>query len=252
MPKFCANLSMLFQELPLLERFAAAADAGFVAVEVLFPYDEPGHLIQRALLASGLPLGLINTPPPNWTGGKRGFAAVPGSEDRFRHDFKRTLRYADVLRPRFIHIMAGATSGPAALETFTENLAWAATQAPNQQLTIEPINTQDMPGYFLNDYTQAAEILQTVAAPNLHLQFDAYHAHKITGDALATWRAHRSRIAHIQIASPNGRNEPDTSPIDYPAFFKILDESGYTGLVSAEYTPRTTTGAGLGWMHQNA
>lgn len=248
MPKFCANLSMLFQELPLLERFAAAAEAGFEAVEVLFPYEEPGHLIQRALITSGLPLSLINTPPPNWTGGKRGFAAVPGSEDRFRHDFKRTQRYADVLKPRFIHIMAGAASGPEALETFTKNLAWAAAQAPHQQLTIEPINTDDMPGYFLHDYTQAADILNQVAAPNLHLQFDAYHAHKITGDAMGTWRAHAPRIAHIQIASPDGRHEPDKGPIDYPAFFSTLDDSGYAGVVSAEYTPRTTTTEGLGWM----
>ncbi|MBZ8117616.1 TIM barrel protein [Roseovarius sp. LXJ103] len=248
MPRFCANLSMLFQELPLLERFAAAAHAGFEAVEVLFPYDDPTPLIQRALISSGLPLALINTPPPNWTGGNRGFAAVPGSEDRFRHDFKRTLRYADVLRPRFIHIMAGAASGTDALDAFTNNLTWAAAEAPNQRLTIEPINTDDMPGYFLNDYTQAAEILDRVAAPNLHMQFDAYHAHKITGDMLTTWRTHAHRIAHIQIASPNGRHEPDRSPVDYPNFFNTLDDSGYADFVSAEYIPRTTTTEGLGWM----
>ena len=248
MPRFAANLSMLFRELPLPERFAAAASAGFEAVEILFPYDDPTPALRRGLIASGLPLVLINTPPPNWTGGARGFAAIPGAQDRFRHDFKRVLRYAEQLRPRHIHIMAGAASGDDARSTFIENLSWAAQTAPNQSLTIEPINTTDMPGYFLDDFDLAADILDQVGAPNLHLQFDAYHAHRMTGDVMATWKRHASQVVHIQVAGAEGRHEPVKGAIDYPAFFALLDETGYCGFVSGEYDPKTITTEGLGWI----
>lgn len=248
MPKFCANLSMLFKELPFLERFAAAKDAGFDAVEVLFPYDEPGHEIAKALQFNRLEMVLMNTPPPNWTGGDRGFAAIPGGEDRFRHDFRRALRYATALKSNIIHVMAGAAQGPVARRVFVENLTWAAAQAPLQQLTIEPINTIDMPGYFLDDFGMALDILAEVDAPNLGLQFDAYHAHKITGDMPKTWQMCRDRTVHIQVADPNGRHEPSHDLIDYPLFFDQLDDVGYTGFVSGEYTPRGLTQDGLDWI----
>ena len=248
MPRFAANLSMLFRELPLLERPAAARDAGFAGVEILFPYDEPGHLIRQALDRAGLPLILINTPPPNWTGGDRGFAAIPGGEERFRHDFRRALRYAQVLGARHIHVMAGVAEGSEARDTFIRNLAWAAATAPEQPLTIEPINTHDMPGYFLDDFDLAAEVLDTVGAPNLALQFDAYHAHRITGDVMGTWAAHGHRAAHVQVAGYPGRHEPAGGEIDYPAFFARLDSDGYAGFVSGEYTPEGRTGDGVGWI----
>ena len=248
MPRFAANLSMLFRELPLLERPAAARDAGFAGVEILFPYDEPGHLIRQALDRAGLPLILINTPPPNWTGGDRGFAAIPGGEERFRHDFRRALRYAQVLGARHIHVMAGVAEGPEARDTFIRNLAWAAATAPEQPLTIEPINTHDMPGYFLDDFDLAAEVLDTVGAPNLALQFDAYHAHRITGDVMGTWAAHGHRAAHVQVAGYPGRHEPAGGEIGYPAFFARLDSDGYAGFVSGEYTPEGRTGDGVGWI----
>lgn len=250
MPRFAANLSMLFRELPLLERFGAARQAGFNAVEVLFPYDEPGNRVQTAIEVNGVHLCLINCPPPNYAGGERGFAAVPGGEARFEHDFKRVLRYASLLKPQHLHIMAGVTSGPEARDAFVRNLKWAASQAPEQSLTIEPINPRDMPGYFLNEFDQAAEILDEVGAPNLNLQFDAYHAHQITGDVMKAWNIHGHRAVHIQIARAEGRHEPDnTGAIDYSAFFARLDADGYDGWVSAEYIPEGSTEEGLGWLN---
>lgn len=251
MPKFAANLSMMFKEYPFLERFGAARAAGFDAVEVLFPYDHAAPELKRLLALNDLKLVLINTPPPNYTGGARGFAAVPGSQERFRYDFKRCLRFAQALGAEHIHIMAGVASGGLAKATFVENLQWAVELAPTQSLTIEPINPYDMPDYFLNDFDLAAEILDAVAAPNLNLQFDAYHAHRITGDLPGTWAAHGPRARHVQIAGSPGRHEPlgpsEGCDIDYPAFFDSLDAAGYAGWVSGEYTPRERTEDGLTW-----
>lgn len=248
MPRFAANLSWLFPELPFMERFRAAKEAGFDAVEVLFPYDHPTQDIRDQLVWNDLAFVLMNCPPPNATGGPQGFAAAPGLQDRFHRDFDRTLRFAQVLKPRHIHIMAGAAEGPEAEAAFVENLRWAVARAPKQSLTIEPINRADMPGYFLADYATAARVLDAVASPNLALQFDAYHAHRITGDVLGTWAAHGRRAAHVQIAGFPGRNEPFGGEIDYPAFFAMLDAEGYEGWVSAEYAPKGATTAGLDWM----
>lgn len=247
MPRFAANLSMLFRELPLQERFAAAKDAGFDAVEILFPYDEPGQIIRQLLEKTGQTLVLINAPPPNWAGGDRGFAAIPGGQERFRHDFRRARRYAEALGAWHIHVMAGVAEGSAAWQTYVDNLKWAAEAAPEQSLTIEPINPRDMPGYFLNDYDLASEILEAVGAPNLGLQFDAYHAHRITGDVMGTWAAHGHRATHVQVAGAEGRHEPSGGAIDYPAFFALLDAEGYEGFVSGEYTPTGRTVDGLAW-----
>lgn len=248
MPRFAANLTFLFTELPFMERFAAARAAGFDAVEVLFPYDFPAQEMRARLAANDLAFVLLNTPPPNWAGGERGFAAVPGLEERFRRDFDRCLRFAEVLKPRHIHVMAGRASGPLARDTYLRNLAWAAARAPGQSLTIEPINPGDMPGYFLDDFALAARILDEVGAPNLSLQFDAYHAQTMTDDAMEAWRRWGARARHVQVAGAPGRHEPAGGAIDYPAFFARLDAEGYAGFVSAEYVPRAGTAEGLGWL----
>lgn len=248
MPKFCANLTWLFTELPFLERFEAAKEAGFDTVEVLFPYDVNAQDIVNELTKYALQMALINCPPPNYTGGPQGFAAVPGYEERFRKDFGRALRYAKTLGVRHLHIMSGVAEGAEAKATFMNNLRWAAAEAPDQSLTIEPINEDTMPGYFLNDFDLGREIVTAIDAPNLKLQFDAFHAAKITEDVVGTWEAMRDITAHVQVAQMPDRGEPDQGEIDYPAFFALLDTQNYDGWVAGEYKPRSTTAEGLGWI----
>lgn len=248
MPRFCANLTWLFPELDFMERFGAAKDAGFDGVEVLSPYDVPVQEMVNQLGKHGLEMVLINCPPPNYTGGAQGFAAVPGSEARFRQDFRRTIRYAKALQTRIVHVMAGVATGPEARVLFIENLRWAAAEAPDQMLTIEPLNPKDMPGYFLNDYGQACEILREIDAPNLRLQFDAYHVGQIHGDVPGQWAQCRDLVAHVQVAQLPHRTEPDEGIINYPVFFDRLDDEGYDGWVSGEYAPKGTTLGGLGWI----
>ena len=250
MPRFAANLTWMFTELQMFDRFAAAAEAGFTGVEILFPYDLAATQMYRAAVKAGVEIVLINCPPPNWAGGPRGFAAIPGNEERFRRDFERSLRVAEALRARHIHIIAGKAEGPEALETYIANLRWAAERAPHTSLTIEPLNPEDHPGYFLTDYDQAARILNRIAAPNLGLQLDTYHAQVITGDMRAIWSEHAPLIRHIQIAGHPGRHEPDEGSLDYPAFFRELDAWGYKGWVSAEYEPLRTTQSGLDWLRR--
>ena len=247
MPKFCANLTWLFTELPFLERFEAAKEAGFDAVEVLSPYDVNAQDIVKELAKHDLQMALINCPPPNYTGGEQGFAAVPGLEARFRTDFKRALRYAQTLGAQHLHIMSGVAEGAAAKATFIDNLRWAAAEAPEQSLTIEPINNDTIPGYFLNDFDLGREIVTLIDAPNLRLQFDTFHAAKSTGDVLGTWDKMRDITTHVQVAQMPDRSEPDKGQIDYPAYFAGLDAQGYAGWVAGEYKPRTTTVAGVGW-----
>ncbi|MDE4274870.1 TIM barrel protein [Phaeobacter gallaeciensis] len=249
MPRFAANISMLFAELPYLERFAAAAKAGFDAVEILFPYELAAKETQRALVSNGLELLLMNAPPPNYTGGMPGYAALPGGGERYQRDIRRVLRYAEILRPGAIHIMAGYATGDLAKQTFIQNLQWAADRAPTQQFTIEPLNVGDQPNYFLNDYNLAAEVLQAVNRPNVGLQYDAYHAQMIHGDALKVWETFKEHVVHVQIGAAPGRCEPGTGPVDFEELFAAIDDSGYKGWVSAEYTPSTLrTEDSLGWM----
>ncbi|MFQ1699666.1 hydroxypyruvate isomerase family protein [Loktanella agnita] len=250
MPRYCANLSWLFTELPFIERFAAARDAGFDAVEVLFPYEGNVQDIVNELVRYDLTMALINCPPPNYTGGKPGWAAVPELRERFRRDFRRALRYARTLRAGHLHIMAGVAEGAAAKACFISNLRWAAAEAPNQSLTIEPISPQAMAGYFLNDFDLARDIITTVGAPNLRLQFDAFHAANITGDVMGTWADMADLVAHVQVAQPPERSEPDKGNVDYPAFFARLDSDGYDGWISGEYKPAAATTDGLGWMQE--
>lgn len=247
MPKYCASLSFLFRDVPLIDRFAAASAAGFGAVEILFPYDELAADMGLELARHDLALALINCPPPNYAGGTRGFAAIAGQQDRFRSDFKRAARYAGALGAQHLHVMSGVASGALARRTLVANLAWAAATAPRQKLTIEPINAKDLDGYYLNDFHLAADIIREVGAPNLHLQFDAYHAQRIHGDVLGLWDELGALASHVQVAGVPDRHEPGRGPVDWPAFFARLDESGYKGWVSAEYTPAGDTVEGLGW-----
>lgn len=248
--KLSANLSLLWPELPFLERFGAAAAAGFTGVEVLFPYSTPVPEIQALLRQTGLEMVLINTPPPNYTGGVRGFAAIPAGVERFQYDMKRVFRYAEALGARQIHVMAGEAEGEEAFETLVANLRWASRAAPkNTTLLIEPLNTQDFPGYFLNDYALAARALDAVKKPNVRLQFDAYHAQMIHGDAVEIWARYGLRAAHVQIADTPGRTMPGSGEIDFPALFDGIREQGYDGWISAEYKPdEALTEKTLCWM----
>ncbi|MBT9384023.1 TIM barrel protein [Pseudooceanicola sp. CBS1P-1] len=249
MPRFAANLTNLFTELALPDRVTAAAEAGFDAVEVQFPYDSPAMEIRNALGRTGLPLVLINAPPPNYTGGTSGFAAVPGGQQRFQHDFRRALRYAQTLKAEHIHVMSGAAWGDQALDTMVANLKWACAHAPEQSLTIEPMNAEDLPGYFMCSFRLAMEVLEAVDAPNLSLQFDTYHVHRITGDVLASWTRFGAHVGHVQVAGVPDQGEPDEgAEIDFAAFYAALGASGYTGWVGADYRPRRRTSEGLGWL----
>lgn len=249
MPKIAANLSHLWAELPYLDRFEAAADAGFDGVEVLFPYDMPAKDTQRALLRCGLPMVLMNAPPPNYTGGLRGFAAVAGLEDRFRYDLRRALRYCEALKVPMLHIMIGDDEGPEARGILVENLRYA-TQAVGHHfmLTLEPLNQTAMPGYFLNDYALAAEIIEEVGAPNLGLQFDSYHAQMIHGDAVQVYETYSTYVRHVQIGDAPGRTVPGTGKVDFPSLLDVIKGTGYDGWISAEYTPDGRTEEGLSWL----
>lgn len=253
MARFAANLTFLFTELPMLRRFAAARAAGFEGVEILFPYDFATAELSLAALREGLDFVMLNTPPPNWAGGPRGFAAEPGREARFRHDFDRALRFSEALGVRHINIMSGKAHGPRAEATFLANLRWAAERAPHASLLIEPFNATDLPGNYLAGFDQAAAAIAAVGASNIGLLFDAYHAHMLdAGGVEALWAAHHPLVRHVQIAGAPGRHEPKGGEIDYPAFFRAVDASGYRGWVSAEYAPRTSTEAGLRWLKGSA
>jgi len=246
--RFAANLTLLFTELPFLERFAAARQAGFAGVECLFPYEFPPEDVRHALQDCGLPLVLFNFPPGNWQAGERGHAACPDSTVRFRDDTALALDYAEILKPRHLHVMAGIAAGNDAFCTFVQNLRLIAGKAPRQSFLIEPINPFDMPGYYLKDFDTAQTVLKTVAANNVALQFDAYHAHRITQDVAATWKRFGQSARHIQIAGCPGRHEPAPSDIDYRSFLDLLKMDGYREMISGEYTPRTETVTGLGWL----
>ena len=246
--KFCANVTLLFNELPLMERFAAAKAAGFTGVEILFPYDEPVPEMVSQLARQNLEMALLNCPPPNYTGGARGVAAVPGSDDRFRSDYKRALRYAKALGAQFIHVMASTAEGDEARETFVANLKWAAFEAPKQRLTIEPLNRKDMPGYYLSDFYLARDIVAEVAAPNLGLQFDTYHAGLIHGDVSRVWVEVKDCVTHIQLGQTPDRSEPTQGEVDFDAFFAQVAADGYDGWLSAECHPSMPTVDTLGWL----
>jgi hydroxypyruvate isomerase len=249
MPKFASSLNLMFTEWPLLDRFAAARDAGFLAVEVQFPYDETPDAIAAKLAASGLELVLINTPRGPAESGGRGLAALRGWEAEFRAAFDRALQYADATGARMIHVMAG--NGPdAERATFEASLRWAADRIGGRPVTamLEPLNLADNPGYFLCDFNLAASIIRKLDLPTVRLQYDIYHRQMLHGDIVAGLREMLPITAHVQFAGVPGRNEPDGCEIDYGYVLGEIDRLGYRGWVGAEYKPRAGTLDGLGWM----
>jgi hydroxypyruvate isomerase len=254
MPKFAANLTMMFNEVPFPQRFAAAAKAGFAAVEFLFPYDYAPAEVARWLQEAGLKNALFNMPPGDWAAGERGVASLPGREEEFRAGVARSIEYARALGTPSIHAMAGLLPSGADRkrhrEVFVANLRHAAKALAGEGLTllIEPINSRDIPGYFLNTQAEAHAIREEVDQPNLKVQMDFYHAQIVEGDLSVTLRKHIAHVGHVQIASVPDRHEPDEGEIDYRHIFRLLDELGYPGWVGCEYRPRGRTEDGLGWL----
>lgn len=233
-----ANITLLDWKLPLLERVADAARRGFDGVECLFPYAISQEAWAEPLVKSRQRMALINTPEPDWAKGARGCAAIPGETARFMTRFVEARKFAHALKCKHIHVMSGNTESPDAFDTLVENLRLAADWTPDCILTIEPLNGQDMPGYFLNDFDLAARVLDAVAMPNVALQFDAWHASRIHGDVRGVWKAHRDRVAHVQIAGLAARGAPDMShPVESALLCDIV-ESGYDGWISAEFHPQ--------------
>ena len=244
--RLAANISMLFREYGFADRIAAAADAGFPAVECQFPYEVEADVHAAKLAQAGVPMNGLNTPP----GDRIGSAAVPGLEARFREDFQLALRYAQALGTKAIHVMSGVPDAPrdAALATFLANLRWAAEHAPPDMiLLIEPLNSRDRPGYFVSRSDEVVDLLAELACPNVKVMFDLYHVQIMEGDLITRMGCHFAQIGHVQIASVPGRHEPDEGEIFLDGVFAALEAKGWGGYVGAEYNPRGDTVAGLGW-----
>ena len=254
MPRFAANLTMLFNELPFLDRFEAAAKAGFTGVEFLFPYAFAKSEIATRLKTCGLTQVLHNLPAGNWEGGERGIAILPGREAEFRDGVPRAIEYATALGCKLVNCLAGivpADVPDAKLRaTLLENLNFAASEMDRAgiRLLVEPINTRDIPGFYLNHTRQAAALIAEIGSRNLFIQYDIYHMQIMEGDLARTIEAHLPQIAHVQLADNPGRNEPGTGEINYPFLFGHLDRLGYSGWIGCEYKPRASTLAGLGWL----
>ena len=254
MPRFAANLSLLFTEHAFLDRFAAAARAGFAAVECQFPYHWPLVQVAEARERAGVALVLHNLPAGDWDAGERGIACHPDRVDEFQAGLEQALVYARGLGCRQLNCLAGIAPPGADPErlraTFIDNLAFAARRlrAEGMRLLIEPINTFDVPGFYLNRSAQAIGIIEAVGADNLFLQFDLYHAQRMEGELAGTLSRQLSRIAHLQVADNPGRHEPGTGEIRFPFLFDHLDALGYAGWVGCEYVPSGTTEDGLGWL----
>jgi len=252
MPRFAANLTMMFGEHAFPDRFGAAAAAGFTAVEYLFPYDFPAEFIAERLSDAGLKQALFNLPPGDWAKGERGLAALPERKDEFRQSVKKAVDYGRVIGTPLLHMMAGIASpgDPAAQAAYRDAVAFAAdaTGAEGIGLVIEPINGRDMPGYFLNDFERAVGIITDLGHPNLKLQFDIYHRQVMRGDVLTALQEMMPLIGHVQIASVPKRNEPGTGELDDFRVLRELDRLGYQGYVGCEYRPAADTVAGLAWL----
>ena len=254
MPKFAANLSMLFTEVEFLDRFAAAARAGFQGVEYLFPYDCPAEELKRRLDDNGLTQVLFNLPAGDWAAGERGIACHPDRVEEFREGVERAIAYSRVLGNTQVNCLAGikpeGVSDDQARATLVDNLRYAADKlaAAGILLIAEPINTRDIPGFFLKRTEQALALFDEVGSDNLKLQYDIYHMQIMEGDLAPTIETHLARIAHVQIADNPGRHEPGSGEIHYPFLFAHLDRLGYEGWVSAEYKPAGRTEEGLGWL----
>ncbi|MBO9170625.1 2-oxo-tetronate isomerase [Rhizobium sp. L245/93] len=252
MPRFAANLTMMFTEVGFLDRFAAAAAAGFDAVEYLFPYDSDPADIAERLHRLKLSQALFNLPPGDWASGERGLAALPDRTDEFRASVETALRYAAATGVKRLHVMSGLAerSDPAAVAAYRQSIAYACDKAGETGLDIvlEPINGRDMPGYFLNNFNFAADLIADLGYPNLKLQFDIYHRQIIHGDVLSGLRTMIPIIGHVQIASVPLRHEPGTGELDDFTVLRELDRLGYDGFVGCEYRPARGTIEGLGWL----
>jgi len=254
MPRFAANLSMMFTEVPFLDRFARARAAGFEAVEFLFPYEHPAAEIAQRLKDHGLRQVLFNAPPGDWAAGERGIAALPGRGEAFREGIRRALDYATALPCPRLHVMAGLTPAgvprDTLLATYAVNLAWAAEECAKAGVkpVIEPINHRDIPGFFLNTTDEAAAIIQAVGPERLGMQFDLYHCQVTEGDVVKRVEKHLPLIAHMQVADTPGRHEPGTGEVNWPFVFAQIDALGFRGWIGCEYRPAGITEDGLGWF----
>jgi hydroxypyruvate isomerase len=258
MPRFAANLSMLYNEHAFLDRFAAAAADRFEAVEYLFPYAVDANELAQRLHDHGLQQVLFNGPPGDWDQGERGIACLPGREDEFKRGIGQALQYAAALHCPRIHVMAGLApegSERATLRaTYLANLAWAAAQAAPHgiDILIEPINTRDIPRFFLNRQDHAHEVIAEIGAPNLKVQMDLYHCQIVEGDLARKIERYLpgGAVGHLQIAGVPERHEPDQGEVNHAYLFELIDRLGYRGWIGAEYRPRGPTSAGLGWFER--
>ncbi len=254
MPKFAANLTMMFNEVPFLQRFDAAANAGFKGCEFLFPYEHAPQDVAAALQHSGMQNVLFNLSPGDWSKGERGLAGLPGREAEFRASVDTAIVYAQALGTPRLHAMSGLRAPDMTqddyIATVVPNLQYACDRLAPLGITllIEPINTRDMPGYLLSLQADAHDLLARVARPNLKVQMDFYHAQIMEGDVATKFRRWQQDIGHVQIASVPARHEPDEGELNYPWLFRLLDELGYEGWVGCEYRPRAATTDGLRWM----
>ncbi|MCX7369363.1 MAG: hydroxypyruvate isomerase family protein [Alphaproteobacteria bacterium] len=254
MPRFAANLSMMFNEVPFLDRFALAAKAGFKGVEFLFPYEHPAAEIAARLKDNGLQQVLFNAPAGDFAKGERGMAAIPGKQAAFRESIKLALEYATTLACPRLHIMAGLKPEGVAHDTLTAvygaNLAYAAEECAKVGVKpiIEPINHRDIPGFFLNTTDQAAAIIAAIGPEKLGMQFDLYHCQITEGDVVKRVEKHLPLIAHMQVADTPGRHEPGTGEVNWPFVFKTIDALGFRGWIGCEYRPAGETLAGLSWF----
>jgi len=258
MPRLAANLSMMFTETPFLDRFAAASNAGFSAVEFLFPYEYSSEAVAGKSKAAGVEIVLFNMPAGNWSAGERGVACIPGREEEFRDGVEQALTYALSLGTRRLHAMAGIVPqgvDPAGCcTTLIENLKYAAEKLAEHDITLllEAINTRDMPGFIVSTQMDSYRICKAVNAPNIKMQMDIYHMQVMEGDLATKLKDYAPHCGHIQVAGCPERNEPDTGEVRYEYLFRLLDELGYQGWVGCEYRPAVTTKDGLGWMRSLA
>ena len=254
MPKFAANLTMLYNELEFPARFEAAAKAGFRGVEYLFPYPFPKELLAEQLAKHQLTQVLHNLPAGDWAAGERGIAVQPSRVGEFQDGVGKAIEYATALGCKQINCLAGIApkdvTADVARSTLVDNLKFAAPKlaAAGIKLLIEPINTRDIPGFFLSGTKQALSIIDDVGSPNLFLQYDIYHMQIMEGDLATTIKNNLAKIPHLQLADNPGRNEPGTGEINYTFLFQFLDSIGYEGWIGCEYKPKTTTTEGLSWL----
>lgn len=251
MPRFAANLTMMFNEHAFLDRFDAAAAAGFRDVEFLFPYDHPVDIVADRIQRAGVSVVLMNLPAGDWNAGERGLAALPTRADDVRAAFERAAPYIRALHVPRVHLMAGiAPDDDEHRRAYRDAVTWCAARAAEigVDLLLEPINRRDMPGYFMSDVDAAVALIRELGLPNLRLQLDIYHAQIIHGDVTMRLRRVIDHLGHVQIASVPSRNEPDGEELNYPFLFEELDRLGYSGHMGCEYRPRGRTEDGLGWL----